>query len=197
MLKRRTHEFLELSIPGDRFGFVFDRFMMILILLNVFAIVLETVPAIHAEFSEPFFYFEVFSVAIFTVEYLLRVWSCTENRAEDYAHPIMGRIKFILSPMAIIDLVAFLPFYLSAFFAIDLRILRIIRLLRLLKLTRYSPALIIIWAVIRDQFRALTAAFFIMLIAILFTSSIVFLFEHGFFIAFNEKANRSLEQIDC
>ena len=178
MLKRRTHEFLELSIPGDRFGFVFDRFMMILILLNVLAIVLETVASIHAQYANFFFYFEIFSVAIFTIEYLLRIWSCTENKAENFDHPVWGRIRFAFSPMAIIDLVAFLPFYLSAFFAIDLRILRIIRLLRLLKLTRYSPALIIIRAVIKNQSRALTAAFFIMLIAILFTSSIIFLFEH-------------------
>tara|TARA_B100000315_G_scaffold256114_2_gene301241 strand:- start:654 stop:1829 length:1176 start_codon:yes stop_codon:yes gene_type:complete len=178
LLKRRTHEFLELSIPGDRFGFVFDRFMMVLILLNVAAIVLETVPSINAAYKDFFFIFEVFSVAIFTVEYVLRVWSCTEDKANDYHHPVMGRVKYILSPMAIIDLVAFLPFYLSTFFAIDLRLLRIFRLLRLLKLTRYSPALIIIWAVIRNQYRALTAAFFVMLMALLFSSSLIFLFEH-------------------
>ncbi len=178
LLKRRTHEFLELSIPGDRFGYVFDRFMMVLILLNVAAIVLETVPSIHAAYQDFFFNFEVFSVAIFTVEYLMRIWSCTEDKVNDYSHPVIGRIKYIISPMAIIDLVAFLPFYLSAFFAIDLRLLRIFRLLRLLKLTRYSPALIIIWAVIRNQSRALTAAVFIMLIALLFTSSIIFLFEN-------------------
>ncbi len=178
MLKRRTHEFLELSIPGDRFGFVFDRFMMVLILLNVFAIVLETVPSIHAVYESFFFNFEVFSVTIFTVEYILRIWSCTEDRARDFAHPVLGRLKYIVSPMAIIDLIAFLPFYLSAFFAIDLRLLRIFRLLRLLKLTRYSPALLIIWAVIQNQSRALTAAIFIMLTTLLFTSSIIFLFEH-------------------
>lgn len=178
MLKRRTHEFLELSIPGDRLGFVFDRFMMVLILLNVFAIIMETVPSIQAAYGDFFFAFEIFSVVIFTVEYILRVWSCTEDRAADYAHPIMGRLKFMFSPMAIIDLIAFLPFYLGAFFAIDLRLLRIFRLLRLLKLTRYSPALIIIWAVIRNQYRALTAAFFVMLTALLFSSSIIFLFEH-------------------
>jgi len=178
LLKRRTHEFLELSIPGDRFGFVFDRFMMVLILLNVAAIVMETVPSIHAAYQDFFFNFEVFSVAIFTVEYILRVWSSTEDKANNYSHPVIGRIKYIFSPMAIIDLIAFIPFYLSTFFAIDLRLLRIFRLLRLLKLTRYSPALIIIWAVIRNQSRALTAAIFIMLIALLFTSSIIFLFEN-------------------
>ena len=176
-VKRRTHEFLELSVPGDQLGFVFDRFMMILILANVIAIVLETVPSINAAYGGFFFWFEIFSVAIFTVEYVLRVWSCTANKADGYDRPLVGRIKFMLSPMAIIDLVAFLPFYLSAFFAIDLRLLRIIRLLRLLKLTRYSPALLVIWAVIQSQYKALTAALFVMLTALLFSSSVIFLFE--------------------
>ena len=110
MLKQRIYEFLELSIPGDRFGFVFDRFMMILIALNVFAIILETVPSIHAAYTGFFFGFEIFSVTIFTTEYILRLWSCTENKVDGYTHPILGRIKFMFSPMAIIDLIAFLPF---------------------------------------------------------------------------------------
>jgi len=178
LLKQRTHEFLSVSIPGDRFGLFFDRFMIILILLNIFAIVLETVESLNAEYGNIFYYFEIFSVVIFTVEYALRVWSCTEDKDHDYSNPIIGRFKYFISPMAIVDLLAFLPFYLSAFFAIDLRILRILRMLRLLKLTRYSPALYVVWAVITKQRRALIAAFFIMLVALLFTSSIIYLFEH-------------------
>ena len=175
-LKRRTHEFLELSVIGDKWGRIFDTFMMVLIVANVVAIVLETLPDL-AVYSDAFFTFEVISVAIFTVEYVLRVWSCTANIADGYAHPLRGRLKYIVTPMAIIDLFAFLPFYLSAFFAIDLRILRLFRLLRLLKLTRYSPALLIIWAVIRGQYRALMAALFVMVIALLFSSSLIFVFE--------------------
>jgi len=178
LIRQRTHEFLGISIPGDRFGFIFDQFMIVLILLNILAIVLETVQSINSAYGEFFYYFELISVAIFTIEYILRVWSCVEDKDNDYSHPVMGRIKFFLSPMAIIDLLAFLPFYLTAFFAIDLRLLRILRMLRLLKLSRYSPALSIIWAVVTTQRRALTAAFFIVLIALLFTSSIIFLFEH-------------------
>ena len=139
---------------------------------------LETVASINASYENIFYYFEVFSVAVFTIEYMLRVWSCTEDKDNDYSNPITGRIKYIMSPMAIIDLLAFLPFYLTMFFAIDLRILRILRMLRLLKLTRYSEALSVVWAVLTKQRRALTAAFFIMLVALLFTSSIIYLFEH-------------------
>ncbi len=169
---------MSIAVPGDRFGLIFDRFMIALILLNILAIMLETVASINASYENIFYYFEVFSVAVFTIEYLLRVWSCTEDKVNDYSNPITGRIKYIMSPMAIIDLLAFLPFYLTMFFAIDLRILRILRMLRLLKLTRYSEALSVVWAVLTKQRRALTAAFFIMLVALLFTSSIIYLFEH-------------------
>ena len=178
LFRQRTHEFLSISIPSDRFGLIFDRFMIALILLNILAIILETVESINAQYSKLFYYFELFSVAVFTIEYILRVWSCVEDKDNEYSHPIMGRFKYTLSPMAVIDLLAFLPFYLTAFFAIDLRILRILRMLRLLKLTRYSPALSVVWAVITKQRRALSAAFFIMLVALLFTSSIIYLFEH-------------------
>ena len=169
---------MSIAVPGDRFGLIFDRFMIALILLNILAIMLETVASINASYENIFYYFEVFSVTVFTIEYMLRVWSCTEDKDNDYSNPITGRIKYIMSPMAIIDLLAFLPFYLTMFFAIDLRILRILRMLRLLKLTRYSEALSVVWAVLTRQRRALTAAFFIMLVALLFTSSIIYLFEH-------------------
>tara|TARA_A100001011_G_C14319339_1_gene849695 strand:- start:1744 stop:2901 length:1158 start_codon:yes stop_codon:yes gene_type:complete len=177
LLKRRVFNFLDVSIPGDRYGYLFDQFMIVLIILNVLAIILETVAEINTTYSTLFYRFELFSVVVFTIEYILRLWSCTEDKANNYSHPILGRIKFIFSPMALIDLLAFLPFYLTAFIGIDLRILRILRMLRLLKLSRYSPALTIIWDVFVNQRRALTAAFFVMIIALLFTSSIIYVFE--------------------
>ena len=166
-------------MPGDRASFIFDVFMICLIVANVVAIVLETEPSLHGRYHQFFFDFEGFSVTIFTIEYILRVWSCTADAAAGYEHPLLGRIKFMLSPMAIIDFLAFAPFYVSAFVIVDLRILRIFRLLRLLKLTRYSPALTIIWAVIVTQRRALTAALLLMGTALMFSSSIVYVFEHN------------------
>ena len=177
-LKQKVHGILEVSHPGDYVGRLFDLFMICLIIANVAAIALESEEQLHLDYHKSFFIFDAVSVAIFTIEYLLRVWSCTVNIAAGYGHPIYGRIRYMLSPMAIIDFLAFAPFYISAFFAIDLRILRIFRLLRLLKLSRYSPALTIIWAVIVSQRRALTAWLLIMTMAMMFSSSIVYLFEH-------------------
>jgi voltage-gated potassium channel len=177
-LKRRVHIFLESSTPGDRWGYIFDYLMVALIALNILAVILESVPSLNGRYHRAFLWFEIFSVAVFTVEYAARVWACTADRAHGYAHPIAGRIKYTLSPMAIVDFLAFAPFYLSYFFAVDLRMLRVFRMIRLLKLTRYSAALIVFAAVLRNQARALTAALFIMLTALMFASSIMFAFEH-------------------
>ncbi|MDA0239811.1 MAG: cyclic nucleotide-gated ion channel [Proteobacteria bacterium] len=176
-LRHRTHTFLESSVPGDHYGYVFDYFMIALIVVNVAAVILESVHSIGTAFHQEFFILEVVSVGIFTVEYLARVWSATANVIGGYGHPVWGRIKYMLTPLAIIDLLAFLPIYLSAFFGADWRILRLVRLIRLLKLTRYSPALAILAAVARDQSRALTAAALLLVIALLFSSTVVYLIE--------------------
>ncbi len=178
-IRHRVFNFLELSVAGDKWGRVFDNFMILLIISNVLAIILETVASISQAYGDFFFAFEIFSVAIFTVEYVARVWACTANEAEGLSHPVWGRLRYMSNPMAVIDLLAFLPFYLSAFFGLDLRMLRVFRLLRLLKLTRYSPALAVIWAVLVGQHKALTAALLVMLTALLFSSSIVYLLERG------------------
>ncbi len=177
-LRNKTFLFLEISTPEDRASYWFDMFMVVLILSNVAAIILETVDVISEAAGSFFYLFELFSVIIFTTEYILRVWSSVEEPSGRFSSPFFGRLRYILSPMAIIDLIAFLPFYLSTFFGVDLRILRLFRLLRLVKLTRYSPALNAVGATMVSQHRALTAAFLVMIMALLFSSSIMFVFEN-------------------
>ena len=177
-LRNKTFLFLEISTPEDRASYWFDMFMVVLILSNVAAIILETVDVISEAAGSFFYLFELFSVIIFTTEYILRVWSSVEEPSGRFSSPFLGRLRYILSPMAIIDLIAFLPFYLSTFFGVDLRILRLFRLLRLVKLTRYSPALNAVGATMVSQHRALTAAFLVMIMALLFSSSIMFVFEN-------------------
>ena len=167
-LRNKIFLFLEISTPEDRASYWFDMFMVVLILSNVAAIILETVDVISEAAGSFFYLFELFSVIIFTTEYILRVWASVEDPSGRYSSPFLGRLRYILSPMAIIDLIAFLPFYLSTFFGVDLRILRLFRLLRLVKLTRYSPALNAVGATMVAQHRALTAAFLVMIMALLF-----------------------------
>ncbi len=176
-LRTRVFEIIDSSAPGDWRGRWFDRFIMILILANVGAVTLETVEELAAAHGAFFYGFEVFSVIVFTVEYAMRLWVCTESLPEVDRHPVKTRLKYAMSPLAVIDLIAFLPFYLGMFLTIDLRFMRIFRLLRLLKLTRYSPALETFGAVIKSERRTLGAALMIILILLVFASSVVFFLE--------------------
>ncbi len=178
-IRRRTHEILEGTREGDLVNRVFEIFMVALIAGNVLAVILETVPSINADAEGFFLGFEVFSVAIFTVEYVLRVWATVEDRRRAVVTPVGGRLRHMATPMAVIDLLAFLPFYLSAFFAVDLRFLRVLRLLRILKLTRYSPALETFARVLRNERKPLVAALLMLGVLHIFVSSLMFVFEQS------------------
>ena len=131
-----------------------------LIFVNVLAVILETEEALYLQYKSYFHWFEVISVAIFSIEYLLRLWSCTEN--DKYRHPIYGRLRYILTPMALVDLLAILPFYLPMLIPVDLRFLRALRLFRvfrLLKVGRYMKSLRAIKNVFREKEELLIATF--------------------------------------
>ena len=111
-VKKRVHEVLETAAPADRLSRGFGVFLMSVIFLNVVAFALETVPAVGKTYASWFWGFEVFSIAVFTVEYALRLWSCTAG--EKFPHPVLGRLRFMATPFALIDLMAILPFYLPS-----------------------------------------------------------------------------------
>jgi len=177
-MRKRIYEILEIARPDDRASRRFDIFIVLLISLNIFALVLESVEAMHVRYDFWFFWFEVLSVGVFSVEYLLRIWSCVEAPDNRFSHAVTGRMRFSLTPMALVDLCAILPFYLSMFFLLDLRFLRALRLLRIFKLTRYSSAMSSLLKVLRDEAQSFGAAFLILFVIMIIASSGVYLFEH-------------------
>ena len=176
-LRTRIYEIVEATQPDDVHGQWFDYFIVALIITNVIAVILETVEGLYVAYTEFFTGFELFSVAVFTVEYLVRLWVVVDSPNENYRHPFNGRLRYAVTPMALIDIAAILPFYLSLLIPVDLRFMRVFRLLRLLKLTRYSTALQTLGAVLYDQRRSLGASIFVMLILLVFSSSIIYLVE--------------------
>jgi voltage-gated potassium channel len=175
-LQRRLHHIVEAPVADDRASRGFKLFITSLILLSVVSVILETVASLHASFGECFVAFEVASVAVFTAEYLVRVWVCTVDRR--YSSSIWGRIKFMLSPMALVDLAAILPFYVAS--AIDLRFMRALRLLRLmrvLKIGRYSESLDLLADVVRHKRDDLLAATSIGMILLVVCSSLMYFVE--------------------
>lgn len=139
-IRYRLYEILHVAQEGDKTSKYFDIFILGLIQLNIIAMIVETLPGMHAH-GRWFQLFDTISLWIFSVEYACRVWTCLES--PEFKRAIVGRLKFMMTPMAIIDLVVILPLFIPIIFA-DLRILRILRLFRLLrifKLIRYSAAL--------------------------------------------------------
>ena len=177
-VRRRVYEVLERAEPGDRLSALVDVFLIGLILLSATAIVLESIPAIYRVYEGAFFWFEAFTVGVFTLEYLLRIWCSVEGAAGDMS-PWRYRCRYLFSGAAIIDLLAIFPFYLMLFGtgALDMRFLRMFRLLRVLKLTRYSAALNILVQAFRENGRSLAAAFFILLMVMLVAATGMYHFE--------------------
>lgn len=177
-VRRRIYEIVEVAALGDRASRVFDIFILSLIGLNVAALVLETVDPVYQKCPALFRVFEVVSVAIFSVEYLLRLWSCTTSGRR--AHPVLGRLRFSVSFMGLVDLLAVLPFYLP-FLGVDLRFLRAVRLLRIFrvaKLGRYSTAVQTFGRVFKAKKEELFASAFILLLLLLTSSCLLYFVEH-------------------
>jgi voltage-gated potassium channel len=177
-IRRRTYEVLEPWKPGDRASLIVESTLVLLIVLNVVAVILESVPSIGFAHTRLFDHMELTSIAIFTIEYLLRVWSSVEDPGMAQRTATGARLRFLVTPLAVIDLIAIAPFYLSYVVGIDLRVLRVLRVMRILKLTRYSPAINLLVSVFRQEAGAFGAALFILLIVMMFASCGIYLVEH-------------------
>ena len=178
-LRRRVYEIIEVGGGEHRASKTFDTFIVTLILLNIAAFAAEMIPDLEKRFRTEFLVFEIFSVAIFTVEYLARLWVAVEVPFLSRLSPLHARTSMARRPALIIDLLAILSFYLAQIFAIDLRALRILRLLRFLKLSRYSPAMHTLTRVLSNERRALTGAGLLLMAAMLFAASGMYYLEHA------------------
>ncbi len=182
MLKRtkiKTYEVLESIAVREGQYRIFSYLIMTLIVLNVIAVVCETVDPLYDKYQSFFDNFELFSVIVFTTEYCLHVWSC--NVSGKYRHRIWGRIKFMLTPLALVDLIAILPFYLPLI-SPDLRFiraLRLFRLFRLLKMTKYSQSLRMLLRVIKNKKEDLLVTVFVVGVVLVMGSSIIYYVENN------------------
>ena len=158
---------------------VFEVFIIALILVSVVLIIVDTFPDIPDSVRRVFDYVEIFSIAVFTVEYLLRLFTA------DYLYQDLpaakARRKYVFSFMAIIDFMAILPFYIPFLLPIDLRVIRLIRLLRLVRLfkvNRYTGALLMLGGVMKRKSSQLLSSMLIMLILIVIASILMYSIEH-------------------
>lgn len=178
-VKNRIAEIINPHIKTDSLSRGFNFFIITLIFLNVVAVALETVQNLSSNLPHFFRAFEVFSVGIFTIEYFLRVWIADLD--ERYRRPITGRLRYMVSPMALIDLMAVTPFYLPMIIDFDLRFLRVLRLFRmfaLLKMMRYSKSLNLIGKVINEKKEELLIVFAGTMALLVMASGIIYFLEN-------------------
>jgi len=176
-LRRRLYAILEHGLIGDRLGRIANQFIVGLIVLNVLAVVVESVPAYGTRFHAGFLALELFSLVVFTVEYALRVWVATEHAPYRQMSALAARLKFVVSPFGVIDLLAVLPFWLAFVAPADLRVLLIFRVVRFLKLARYSPGIRSLLSALYAERRALVGCLVILLGATLVSATVMHLVE--------------------
>ncbi len=175
--RAQVHAVLDGSLSDNRAAAVLHRLLIALVLASVASIVLETVPDLAASYGPLFRAVEVFAIAVFSMEYGLRVWCAPEqpNYADD--GPWRARLAFVQTPPALIDLASVMPAYLSLLFGGELKILLLLRLLRFFKLARYSPGMRSLAAVLQAERRALLASAVILFGLILLSAAAMYSVE--------------------
>ena len=146
----------------------------IVVLVNCSAVILDSVPEIHAHYKDFFHELEFWSVMFFTTEYIARVWSLGAKYAASEGGSWKGRRQYIFSPFGLVDFFATMPYYMHIFFPyLDLRILRVLRLLRILKLSKYNTALQDLFQAVYSERKAFGSAVFLLTIATVVSASLM------------------------
>ena len=160
--------------PNYRISHYVELLITVVVLMNCSAVILDSVPEVHAEYKDFFHELEFWSVMFFTVEYVARVWSLGAKFVKGEGGPWKGRRQYMLSPFGLVDFFATMPHYLHMFFpTLDLRILRVLRLLRILKLSKYNTALQDLFHAVHSERRAFGSAAFLLLIATVVSASLM------------------------
>ena len=177
--RQHVHALVWPSRFGGQIHNFFDLFIIFWVVISVLSVLMETVDSVHYILAMEFAILDSVAVAVFTTEYLMRIYSCVEDPR--YKEAYLGRARYALTPGAVIDALAVMPFFLEALLhhLFDLRFLRIFRMLRLLKLTRFSDATKLVWDGIKREAGTIGASFFVMLLVIILCGAVGYLFEHA------------------
>lgn len=152
-----------------------DKFIYILIFLNVTAMILESHKSVRDVYGGYFSSFEIISIVIFSSEYLYRIGHAYAKKGSK------GIFGYVFSFFGLIDLISILPFYLNQFIQLDgrfLRILRLFRLTRIFKFGRKSTSLRVFTKALMSVKNELTFTLFLSILTILFSASAIYYLEH-------------------
>ncbi|MCK9918990.1 cyclic nucleotide-gated ion channel/potassium channel family protein [Microbacteriaceae bacterium K1510] len=154
-VRRRIYLLLEQGGVGDRASRLIDRLLMAVIVINLVAVALESVPEYSESYGLVFGLIEDVSLVIFTIEYALRLWAAPEHLPYHHFSPMRARLRYALSAAGLVDLIAVLPFWFAFLVPNELRVLQVFRMVRFFKIARYSPAMRSLLDVLYRERRAL------------------------------------------
>jgi voltage-gated potassium channel len=175
--RRRLARLFDDDLPPTLGSRIFNVALAVLIIVNVSGVILESVESFEHRFATELWWIEAIATVFFAVEYVLRAWASVDFQNTRYRHPVWGRLRYLRSFFALIDLVAVLPAILGVLGAGDLRTLRLLRLLRMLKLTRHATIFNLLWAVFREEARSIGAVLFILFLTIMISASLMYMIE--------------------
>lgn len=176
-LRQKIDSLMNETPTSGRLHHQLDLILIFVIVLSVICVFLETVPEVHEPLALEFHYLDLFSVGVFSTEFLLRLYAAPERLGVD--SPIFSRLAYLRKPATIVDLIAVLPFYLQVFVSVDLRFVRILRVLRVAKLSRYNTAMKTFSMVMAREKRAFAAAMFVTLLLTILAAAVVYEAEHA------------------
>lgn len=178
-IKQKVFDIVNATEAGGWFGKAFNSFIMLLIISNIAALILETVQEVAAPNIKAFRTFETVSVIIFTIEYILRIFTITCD--PKFREIISGRVRYFFTPLALIDILAILPFYLPMIIPLDLRFLRalrMVRLFRIFKVARYTKSFGLMANVLKAKKEELLITVALVSILLIIVSSLMYYVEH-------------------
>jgi voltage-gated potassium channel len=177
--RARTWERLEGGSRRPPAGVALGVLVVSVVVVSVIAMCLETLEILASRAQSLFWVVELLVVAFLTVDYAVWLWVAPEREPDGRSTPWRARLRYAVSAAGIIDLVAIAPVYLSLVIPVDPDWLRVVRLLRLLKIARYTPALSLFAAVLRNERRVLLAALWVVLVLLVLDSAIMFVLERA------------------
>ena len=176
-VRQKVDSLMNETPTSGRLQHQLDLILIFVILLSVVCVFFETVPEIHEPLALEFHYLDLFSVGIFSLELLLRMYCAPERLGVN--SPLLSRLSYLRKPTTLVDLLAVLPFYLQVFVSVDLRFVRILRVLRVAKLSRYNTAMKTFTMVMAREKRAFGAAMFVTMLITIMAGAIVYEVEHA------------------
>jgi voltage-gated potassium channel len=178
-LRHRIYEIFDQTVAGDRVARNVHRIIVVLILANITAVVIDSVPANAEAYGSLLLAVEIVTVAGFAIEYGLRLWAAVEHPPLRHLSPWRARLAYALLPHSIIDLLAIVPAVLAFFVPADLGVLLVLRLIRYFKLARYSPGMASLTDAVWRERRSLLACLVIFLSAVLIAAALMHFVEKG------------------